>query len=164
MSRAAVIVIGSNSTRRVAADLCEPDGRVKRGRVETRLFLHMENGLLAEEAIGETVNGIRELCKGCDEPLLGIYATSAVRDARNADRLSEAVEAAFRLPLTVLSGEEEAAASRHRLQQLPFRGVGGDFFIAVHQGLGRQLPQPDQELLGQLLPVQDVVVDGAQKG
>ena len=135
MSRAAVIVIGSNSTRRVAADLCEPDGRVKRGRVETRLFLHMENGLLAEEAIGETVNGIRELCKGCDEPLLGIYATSAVRDARNADRLSEAVEAAFRLPLTVLSGEEEAAASFYGAAGEQKAGVidigGGSTEIAV---------------------------------
>ena len=42
MSKAAVIVIGSNSTRCVAADLSNIQAQPIRSRVETRLFLGME--------------------------------------------------------------------------------------------------------------------------
>ncbi|MBQ9299012.1 MAG: hypothetical protein IJ214_00725 [Clostridia bacterium] len=118
MSRKAVIVIGSNSTRCIAADPLSPDDQTMRRRVETRLFLHMRDGFLSEDAIAETIAGIRSLADQANAPVLGIYATSAVRDARNAVQLARAIETACGIPLTVLSGEEEAAAS--------FYGAAGD--------------------------------------
>lgn len=111
MNKAAVIVIGSNSTRCVAADLDRIDAQPIRSRVETRLFLGMENETLSEAAMQDTINGIEGLIRQASVPVLGIYATSAVRDARNAERLASLMEKRFSLPLTILSGEEEAAAS-----------------------------------------------------
>ena len=115
MNGRAVIVIGSNSTRLVAE---QANGQMLRRRAETRLFLHMRDGLLAEEDIAATAGHIAFLTDGADAELIGVYATSAVRDARNADALCRAVEAACGMPLCVLSGEEEAAAS--------FYGAAGD--------------------------------------
>ena len=82
MSRAAVIVIGSNSTRCVAGDFSRAQEDVIRRRIETRLFLHMKDGVLADADIVETAAGIARLKAVSDAPVLGIYATSAVRDAK----------------------------------------------------------------------------------
>lgn len=117
MSAATVIVIGSNSTRCVSADLNNPQDQPVRRRVETRLFLGMRDGMLSAEAIEETAQGIRRLIDTAEAPMLGVYATSAVRDAKNAGVLARRIEALCALPLTVLSGPEEAAAS--------FYGVSG---------------------------------------
>ncbi|MBQ7455773.1 MAG: hypothetical protein IJS53_04955 [Clostridia bacterium] len=111
MKRAACIVIGSNSTRLVAADLTEPLQNPLRLREETKLFLRMENGRMLEEAIEGVAEAVASLAARSDAPLLGVYATSAVRDAANADALAEAIFRRVSLPLTVLSGKEEAAAS-----------------------------------------------------
>ena len=118
MSWASVIVIGSNSTRCVSADPLDPQSASVRKRKETRLFLGMRQGLLSDAAIADTVAGIQALIKEARGPMLGIFATSAVRDAKNAAVLAQCIEAACGLPLTVLSGQEEAAAS--------FYGVSGD--------------------------------------
>ena len=118
MSRKAVIVIGSNSTRCISADPLDPGIPAIRRRVETRLFLHLRDGCLADEDIAATVSGIRGLMDQAGADMLGIYATSAVRDARTAAQLSQAIEEICGIPLTVLSGEEEAAAS--------FYGAAGD--------------------------------------
>lgn len=118
MSWASVIVIGSNSTRCVSADLSDPQSASLRRRVETRLFLGMRQGMLTEEAIADAVSGIRSLISEARGPVLGIYATSAVRDAKNAAVLAQCIQAVCGLPLTVLSGQEEAAAS--------FYGVSGE--------------------------------------
>ena len=118
MSKAAVIVIGSNSTRCVAADLSNIQAQPIRSRVETRLFLGMEKNMLSGAAMEDTLAGIASLIQGADAEVLGIYATSAVRDARNGDLLAQETKARFGLPLTILSGEEEAAAS--------FYGAVGD--------------------------------------
>ena|GEM_PF-6478123 len=61
MNRGAVIVIGSNSTRYVSANLDEFSTAPLRRRIETRLFLCMENGLLAQRAVQETADGICRL-------------------------------------------------------------------------------------------------------
>ena len=111
MNKAAVIVIGSNSTRCVAADLDHPQTLPLRSRVETRLFLGMENDSLSDFAIQDTLTGIETLIQQAAAPILGIYATSAVRDARNAECLAQQVKKRFAMPLTILTGEEEAAAS-----------------------------------------------------
>ena len=141
MSRAAVIVIGSNSTRCVAGDFSRAQEDVIRRRIETRLFLHMKDGVLADADIVETAAGIARLKAVSDAPVLGIYATSAVRDAKNAKRLALAVEAACGLPLTVLSGEEEAAASFYGAAGERTAGIidigGGSTEVAT--GRGRQI-------------------------
>lgn len=118
MNKAAVIVIGSNSTRCVTADLDNLHANPIRRRVETRLFLGMEESRLSEASMRDTLAGIEALMLEADAPVLGIYATSAVRDAANADLLAQRMEQRFSLPLTILSGPEEAAAS--------FYGAAGD--------------------------------------
>ncbi|MBQ9197195.1 MAG: hypothetical protein IJ157_08120 [Clostridia bacterium] len=139
MSKKAVIVIGSNSTRCVTADFEAPDSTAQRRRVETRLFLHMRDERLAEDAISDTVSGIRKLAAEAGAPVLGIYATSAVRDAQNADALSFAIQSACGLPLTVLSGEEEAAASFYGAAGNKPAGMidigGGSTEIAIGEGM-----------------------------
>ena len=118
MNKAAVIVIGSNSTRCVTADPDNLHANPIRRRVETRLFLGMEENRLSEASMRDTLAGIEALMLEADAPVLGIYATSAVRDAANADLLAQRMEQRFSLPLTILSGPEEAAAS--------FYGAAGD--------------------------------------
>lgn len=115
MNRIAVIVIGSNSTRLLAADACMQLTNELRGRVETRLFLGMsDDKMLSEEAMQYTVQSVSQLKQKAEQSgaqLLGIYATSASRDASNSDKLSALIEKATGHPLTILSGEEEAAYS-----------------------------------------------------
>lgn len=115
MNRIAVIVIGSNSTRLLAADACDQLTNELRGRVETRLFLGMsEDGVLSTEAMQYTAQSVANLKQQADDngaKLLGIYATSASRDAKNSAMLSVLIEAATGYPLTILSGEEEAGYS-----------------------------------------------------
>lgn len=118
MNKAAVIVIGSNSTRCVTADPDNLHANPIRRRVETRLFLGMEENRLSEASMRDTLAGIEALWREASAPVLGIYATSAVRDAANADLLAQRMEQRFSLPLTILSGPEEAAAS--------FYGAAGD--------------------------------------
>lgn len=118
MNKAAVIVIGSNSTRCVTADPDNLHANPIRRRVETRLFLGMEENRLSEASMRDTLASIEALMLEADAPVLGIYATSAVRDAANADLLAQRMEQRFSLPLTILSGPEEAAAS--------FYGAAGD--------------------------------------
>ena len=115
MKRIAVIVIGSNSTRLLAADANEALSNDLRGREETRLFLGMtDDGFLSTEAMQYTAKSVAELKRQAEETgakLLGVYATSASRDAKNSKELSAMIESAAGYPLTILSGEEEASYS-----------------------------------------------------
>lgn len=115
MNRIAVIVIGSNSTRLLAADACADLSNAVRERVETRLFLGMSpDRTLTEEAMDNTVQAVWELQQKAQREsaqLLGVYATSASRDAANADVLCQRMLQRTGLPLTIISGEEEAAFS-----------------------------------------------------
>ena len=139
MKRASVIVIGSNSTRMVTADLGSNLQNIQRRRFSTRLFLHMQNGLLSPDAISATVQGIQKLIAQSDAPVLGVYATSAVRDAANANELNDAIQAACHLPLTILSGQEEASASFYGASGNTPAGVidigGGSTEIAIGHGM-----------------------------
>jgi len=115
LNRIAAIVIGSNSTRLLAADACMDLTNAVRERVETRLFLGMSTDRrLTKEAIAYTAQAVSDL-KGKAEAenaqLLGIYATSASRDAANAQELGNLIFDRAGLPLTILSGEEEAGYS-----------------------------------------------------
>ena len=115
MKRIAVIVIGSNSTKLLAADACAALSNTSRGRAETRLFLGMsQNGRFSEEAMQYTVDAVYDLAKKAQSEnaeLTGIYATSASRDAKNTDELSRMLKEKTGFPLTVLSGEQEATYS-----------------------------------------------------
>lgn len=124
MNRIAVIVIGSNSTRSLCCDETAALSNPVRGRVETRLLLHLsrENPILTAEAAALITDSVAQLYAQieCDHArLVGLYATSAVRDAQNADALSADLSRVCGLPLRVLSGREEAAYS--------FCGAAGDF-------------------------------------
>lgn len=121
MMRIAVIVIGSNSTRMVAVECGDKLSNISRRRVETRLFLRMENGAFSQEAILHLLAGLKQLEAAALQEharLIGIFATSAVRDAANSAALAEAIDGDFSLPLTILSGDEEALYS--------FYGAAGD--------------------------------------
>ncbi len=113
--RAGVIIIGSNSTRMLTADL---DSRLSNpvfGRRETRLFLALDKGQrLPVEAIQAACRDVASLFDlareaGADRTLL--MATSATRDSANGKDLAYALLQATGLSLQVISGAEEAAYS-----------------------------------------------------
>ncbi len=122
MKRIAVIVIGSNSTRLLAADANKELSNELRGRVETRLFLGMtDDGMLSAQAMQYTAQSVADLKRRAENTgaeVLGVYATSASRDAKNSKELSALIEDTTGHPLTILSGEEEASYS--------FFGAAGD--------------------------------------
>ena len=113
-SRQAVIIIGSNSTRLLAAGgetLSDP----VRAREDTRLFAALgEDGALSKEGIDRTADAVarlkdRALNAGANRVFLA--ATSAARDAGNRAELEEALLMKTGLKLQLLSGEEEARLS-----------------------------------------------------
>lgn len=82
MNRIAVIVIGSNSTRSLCCDETPALSHPMRGRVETRLLLHLnkENPMLTDEAIALLAGGVSQLYEQIQHEnarLVGLYATSA---------------------------------------------------------------------------------------
>lgn len=115
MQKLSVIVIGSNSVRILTADACDALSNSMRARAETRLFLHMtEDRAISAEAIEYLSLCIRQMylqsiCNGAK--LIGVYATSAVRDASNSSLIDEKIQAICQMPLQILSGKEEASYS-----------------------------------------------------
>lgn len=105
----AAIAIGSNSTRMLVR---RSDGREWRERAYTRLFMGLDQqGLLTEQAMADTTQAIGQLklhalALGAERVLL--YATSAVRDARNAEAFADLLLSRTGLRLNILSGESEA--------------------------------------------------------
>lgn len=115
MKRIAVIVIGSNSTRLLAADAVDQLTNPVRGRVETRLFLGMNSAAaFDEQSMAHTVESVNQLkleAESTNAELIGVYATSAARDASNTDVLARKILKSTGHALQILSGEEEAAYS-----------------------------------------------------
>ncbi len=143
MNRIAVIVIGSNSTRSLCCDECPALSNPMRGRAGTSLLLRLkENPVLSEDTIqmlSESVSALLEDIRKENARLIGLYATSAVRDARNADMLSDALEKLCGERLQVLSGREEAAYSFYgAVGDRPRAGIidigGGSTEIALGSG------------------------------
>jgi exopolyphosphatase/guanosine-5'-triphosphate,3'-diphosphate pyrophosphatase len=122
--RAAVVDIGTNSTRLLIADV-DPNGSVselfRQSRV-TRLGAGVDSGGdLSAEAVERTcavLADYRELIDRyeCESNLAVL--TSAVRDASNGASFTEHVRRDFRLDARTLSGDEEA--------QLTFLGAMSD--------------------------------------
>jgi exopolyphosphatase / guanosine-5'-triphosphate,3'-diphosphate pyrophosphatase len=113
--RAAVIDIGTNSTRLLLADVDPHTGAVvelhRESRV-TRLGDRVDQGgTLSQEAIDRvfsTLAAYRTIIDrhGCDANLAVL--TSAVRDASNGEEFTERVRSQFGLNARILSGDEEA--------------------------------------------------------
>jgi exopolyphosphatase / guanosine-5'-triphosphate,3'-diphosphate pyrophosphatase len=107
------IDIGSNTTRLLVAEV--EDGRL-RELVTQRAFTRIgkslaKGGAIPPEKIAETAEVVgtqagiaREV--GAEEVVT--VATAAIRSASNRDELAAAVESAGGMPLTILSGDEEA--------------------------------------------------------
>ncbi len=142
MNRAAVIVIGSNSTRLLAADLAPGLPNPLRGREETRLFLSLkEDGLLSQEGMEHTaqaVEKLRAMAAHSGAERVFLLATSATRDAKNREEFERLLFKKSGLSLGLLSGEEEARlafAGASRLLPEGTRGVldigGGSTEVVV---------------------------------
>ena len=125
--RVAAIDCGTNSIRLLVSDFV--GGRktdVVRDMRIVRLGQDVDKtGHLAEEAIARTLVATREfgsLARTLGVDRLRFCATSAARDADNADDFSDSVEAILGIRPEVMTGEDEAAAS--------FRGAAGDLYAA----------------------------------
>ncbi|MFN8188517.1 MAG: Ppx/GppA phosphatase family protein [Gaiellales bacterium] len=126
MTRVAVVDLGTNSTRLLVADVIDGQAReVERLLTVTRLGQDVDAGRrLVPEAMERVFACLERYARaierhGAERALA--FATSAVRDAGNADEFLAEVETRFELPTRLLSGDEEAL--------LTFGGVaaGRDF-------------------------------------
>ena len=113
---AAVIGIGSNSVRSLLAEVSAAGfTRLWRDREGTRLFAGLgADGCLDRACMDKTVSAVRRMAsearqKGASE--LGIFATSAARDAKNGAEFMASVEREAGVPLRIISGREEAELS-----------------------------------------------------
>ena len=113
--RLACIGIGSNAIRLLIAQWTQ--GRLcalRRERRGTRLFAGLVNGALTEQSIRSSVEAVAELAMiarrdGAQE--IFVFATSAVRDARNGGEFTRRAEAASSTRIEIISGEQEAVLS-----------------------------------------------------
>ncbi|MGH7976192.1 MAG: Ppx/GppA family phosphatase [Limisphaerales bacterium] len=112
--RRAVIDVGTNSVKLLVADvrgrvvnpICETSRQTRLGKdfYETRR--------LQSEAIARTAEAVAEFAKIAREKnsaSVRVIATSAARDAVNADELISAIQRAADLKTKIISGEQEAA-------------------------------------------------------
>ena len=121
--RVAAIDCGTNSIRMLICDLVgDRKTDVVRDMRIVRLGQDVDKtGHLAEEAIARTLVATREfgsLIRTLGVDRIRFCATSAARDADNAEEFSDSVEAILGIRPEVMTGEEEAAAS--------FLGAAGD--------------------------------------
>ena len=114
--KAAVIGIGSNSVRCLLAETGDRDFTcLWRDREGTRLFAGLdEQRHLSRASMDKTVAAVARMAsevrhQGAEK--LGIFATSAARDAANGGEFIRAVAEAAGTELRILSGSEEAELS-----------------------------------------------------
>ncbi len=113
--RYAIVSIGTNSTRLLLADLAPENPRVELARsTGTRIGENVgERGRLADEPMQRTLDAIAQMARAVRGHYVRLFAiaTSALRRAENAQEFEARVRELLGVPLRVLSGEEEAAAS-----------------------------------------------------
>ncbi|MDD3411331.1 MAG: hypothetical protein PHY12_11045 [Eubacteriales bacterium] len=89
--------------------------RILRDREGLRVFAALdENGNISQEMMDRacrSVAAMQEKAKKLGAQCVHLFATSAVRDARNQERFSAALEEATGLRLEICSGDEEARLS-----------------------------------------------------
>ena len=114
--KAAVIGIGSNSVRCLLAETGEEGFTcLWRDREGTRLFAGLdERGNLSRDSMDRTVAAVTRMSsevryQGAER--LGIFATSAARDAANGEEFIRSVSKAAETELQIISGNEEAELS-----------------------------------------------------
>ena len=114
--KTAVIGIGSNSVRMRLVEITGTQARrIGREREGTRLFAGLDaSGCLSQEAMALTAQAVQRMAAsaraaGAEE--VSLFATSAVRDAANAEAFARLLQDAAQVTLEICSGEEEAALS-----------------------------------------------------
>ena len=114
--KAAVIGIGSNSVRCLLAETAGEDfSCLWRDREGTRLFAGLdERGNLDRDSMDKTVAAVARMAsevryQGTEK--LGIFATSAARDAANGEEFIRTVSKAAETEVQIVSGDEEAELS-----------------------------------------------------
>jgi len=127
-TRRAVIDVGTNSVKLLVADVRgnevrpvlenSKQTRLGQGFYETRR-LQIEPLAYSANAVADFAELARELGAGS----VRVIATSAARDAVNAEDLVSAIAAAAKLPVEIISGAQEA--------EWAFRGVTTDPDLAV---------------------------------
>ncbi len=113
----AAIDIGSNTVRMLIATIT-PDGTLTPIRQERRMT-RLAGGLsdrhsLREEAMARTLVALRDfrdICSQHQVEQLQAVGTAAFRQARNGAFFGKQIFAAIRIPVRILSGEEEARLS-----------------------------------------------------
>ena len=138
------IAIGSNSTRMPAAQ--KRQGKLcglLRGREETKLFLGLdEAGNILPERIENTAQAVNRLYRqavSSGAESVALFATSAMRDAKNGNLLDARIRELCGLGVQVISGEEEArlafaAASGGGSRLVIDIGGGSTEFTVGNQG------------------------------
>ena len=124
----AIVDIGSNSARVVVYDR-EAGGHLRiiaSARASLRLVEGVvENHAIGEEAIRRTREALRDfraIAQGAGARSLRVYATAAVREARDSARFSRMVHGATGERLRLLSADDEARYGFHgALRGLPSR-------------------------------------------
>ena len=113
MTRVAAVDCGTNSTRLLVAEPAEPLRVLVREMRITRLGQDVdETGRLAADALERTLATLAEYAGvwgGLDAQRVRITATSAVRDAVNADAFFTGVRERTGVQAEVLTGEQEGA-------------------------------------------------------
>ena len=125
--RRAVIDIGTNSIKLLVADVCGRDVRpVGEDSWQTRLGKGFyETHRLQPESIARTAEAVAEftrIARNDQAVTIRVIATSAARDALNADELTSAITQASGLKVEIISGEQEA--------EWAFQGVTTDTDLA----------------------------------
>ena len=127
-AKRAVIDIGTNSVKLLVAEV---SGRVVCPLLEESEQTRLGRGFyqarqLQPEAITETAKAVANFAATAQRlqaASLRVIATSAVRDARNAAELTDAIHRASGLTVEIISGEQEA--------DMVFHGVTSDPRLAV---------------------------------
>jgi exopolyphosphatase / guanosine-5'-triphosphate,3'-diphosphate pyrophosphatase len=140
MSRhSAVISVGTNSTRVLLADVTGDVARVALARsIGTRIGEGLkERGALGEEPMQRTLEAVRNHLRAIRGHYLRLFtiATSALRRADNGEEFTARMQALTGVPVDILSGEDEAAAS-YRGAITVFGPLRGDEIGVVDVGGG----------------------------
>lgn len=113
--RYAIVSIGTNSTRALLADVALDNPRIELARtIGTRIGEGLgERGRLGDEPMQRTLDVVAQLSRALRGHYVRLFVvgTSALRRAENGVEFGERVAALLGVPLRVLTGDEEAAAS-----------------------------------------------------
>lgn len=139
----AVIGIGSNSVRMLVAK--EENGElipIMRDRCGTRLFAGLNEGVLSQESIEVSCAAAREMERKAREAgasAIYIFATSAVRDAKNQEEFATRMRMMTGLDIDICAGETEALLSYAGAVRSGHCGMidigGGSTEITIGEGL-----------------------------